>query len=98
METIIATVVAALISGAAAIVVSVVNANSNHKKLLTELEKRDELQAYRIEQLEKKQDKHNALMERTFVLEKKADVFDEKIKVANHRLDDLEKLKGGIKK
>lgn len=94
METIIATVVAALISGAAAIVVSVVNANSNHKKLLTELEKRDELQAYRIEQLEKKQDKHNALMERTFVLEKKADVFDEKIKVANHRLDDLEKLKG----
>ncbi len=46
---------------------------------------------YRIEQLEKKVDKHNNLIERTYSLEKRADIVDEKIKVANHRLDGLEK-------
>lgn len=39
---------------------------------------------YRISQLEKKVDKHNSVIERTFVLE-------EKMKVANHRIEDLEK-------
>ena len=39
---------------------------------------------YRIEQLEKKVDKHNTVIERTFILE-------EKMKVANHRIGDLEK-------
>lgn len=91
METVIPTIVAALISGGAAIIVSVINANANHKKLFTELEKRDELQAYRIEQLEKKQDKHNALVERMFNVEKRVDVLDEKTRVANHRIEDLER-------
>ena len=38
---------------------------------------------YRIEQLEKKVEKHNSVVERTFLLE-------EKMKVANHRIEDLE--------
>lgn len=38
---------------------------------------------YRIQQLEKKVDKHNSVMERTYILE-------EKMKVANHRIEDLE--------
>lgn len=46
--------------------------------------------AYRLEQLEKKVDKHNSVVERTYSLEKRADVVDEKLKVANHRIDDLE--------
>lgn len=41
------------------------------------------LTTYRIEQLEKKVEKHNSVMERTFVLE-------EQMKVANHRIADLE--------
>lgn len=41
--------------------------------------------AYRLEQLERKVDKHNNMIERTYILE-------EKMKVANHRIDDLEKL------
>ena len=48
------------------------------------------LNLYRIEQLEKKVDKHNSLVERTYNLEKRAAVVDEEIKVANHRIDDLE--------
>lgn len=91
METIISTIVAALISGGAAIIVSVINANANHKKLLTELEKHDELQAYRLQELEKKQDRHNGYIERTYELEKNVEVIKNDIKVANHRIDDLER-------
>ena len=47
--------------------------------------------AYRLEQLEKKQDKHNNLIERTYALEEKTGLLEERIKVANHRIDDLEK-------
>lgn len=44
--------------------------------------------SYRIEQLEKKVDKHNNFAERVPILE-------EQIKVANHRLDDLEDMQKG---
>lgn len=49
------------------------------------------LTIYRIEQLEKKVEKHNNLIERVFKLEEHGAVIDEQIKVANHRIDDLEK-------
>ena len=51
------------------------------------------LTAYRIEQLERKQDKHNAIIERTYKLEETVALQEEKIKVANHRIDDLERMK-----
>lgn len=41
------------------------------------------LNNYRIEQLEKKVEKHNDVINRTFVLE-------EKMKVTEHRIEDLE--------
>ena len=47
--------------------------------------------AYRLEQLEKKVQAHNNLVERTYHLEELAAIHEEKIKVANHRIDDLEK-------
>lgn len=46
---------------------------------------------YRIEQVEKKVDKHNTVIERTFKLEEAQAVIQEQIKVANHRIGDLEK-------
>ncbi len=46
--------------------------------------------AYRLEQLEKKQDKYNNLQERTYKLEEAEAVHTEQIKVINHRLTDLE--------
>ena len=45
---------------------------------------------YRIEQLEKKVEKHNNLVERVYALEKHDAVIDEEIAVANHRIKDLE--------
>lgn len=50
------------------------------------------LMSYRIEQLEKKVEKHNNLVERMYKVEEKAELQEEKIKVANHRIDDLEKI------
>ncbi len=43
------------------------------------------LMSYRIEQLEIKVNKHNDVIQRTFILE-------EQMKVANHRIDDLEEV------
>lgn len=50
----------------------------------------NKLTAYRIEQLEKKVERHNNLVERTYRLEEEQEVEKEKLKVINHRLDDLE--------
>lgn len=46
--------------------------------------------AYRLEELEKKVDKHNQVIERTYRLEEQELLLEEKIKVANHRIEDLE--------
>lgn len=45
---------------------------------------------YRLEQLEKKVDKHNNVIERVYMLEKRDAVEEEEIKVINHRINDLE--------
>lgn len=84
------TIIAALISASAAVLVCIINSNAQHRKLLAELDKRDELQAYRIDQLEKKVDKHNQVIDRTYKLEQDELLIEEKIKVANHRIEDLE--------
>lgn len=58
--------------------------------------------AYRLEELEEKVNKHNNLVERTYKLEQRMEVIEaklegtenlltEKVKVANHRIEDLEK-------
>lgn len=59
------------------------------------------LTQYRLEQLEKKVEVHNGVIDRVYKLEGRMDgmeqalsdhetLFGEKIKVANHRIDDLE--------
>lgn len=48
------------------------------------------LTVYRLEQLEKKVDKHNTVIERTYKLEEATALQEEKIKVINHRIADLE--------
>ena len=46
--------------------------------------------AYRLEQLEEKVNKHNQVVESTYRLEDNDKLMEEKIKVANHRIEDLE--------
>jgi hypothetical protein len=45
---------------------------------------------YRIEQLEKKVEKHNGVIERVYELEKHEAVTVETVEVMNHRIKDLE--------
>jgi hypothetical protein len=49
------------------------------------------LTAYRLQQLEEKVDKHNNLVGRTYEIETDIEVIKNDIKVANHRIDDLER-------
>lgn len=53
----------------------------------------NKLTNYRIEQLEKKVSAHNNLISRMYEQESRTDVLEEKVKVANHRIDDLEARK-----
>lgn len=46
--------------------------------------------AYRLEELEKKVQAHNNLVERMYQVEERTELQEEKIKVANHRIEDLE--------
>lgn len=41
--------------------------------------------------IEKKQDKHNSVVERTYCNERDISVLKEQIKVENHRIEDLER-------
>ena len=49
------------------------------------------LMSYRIEQLERRVDKHNNVIERVYRLEEKDAIHDEQMRVANHRIADLER-------
>ena len=71
------TIISACISASVTLLVCMI---SNH----SQQEKTRALMEYKLEELTKKVEKHNSVVERTFILE-------EKIKVANHRIEDLEK-------
>ena len=97
------TVFAAVISAIAALVVCVINNNSQHKKvlienemqfnkMLAEIDKHNALQSQEIKQLTKQVEKHNRVIERVYSLEKHEAVIAEEIKVANHRIEDLEAI------
>ena len=84
-------VLTGLISAGAAILVCIIN---NHYQRIESDKKQDSTIAlinYQIEELKKSVEKHNNLIERTFHLEEQASVHEEKIKVINHRLDDIER-------
>ena len=90
MVPIITAVISAVFAAGASIVVAVVQSRTQHNTMLAEMDKRDALQAQRIEQLEKKMDKHNNLIERIYLLERDTAVIKNEIKVVNHRIGDLE--------
>jgi len=79
MGTIIGNIIVALLALAGS-VYGTYKANNKNQALV----------AYRLEQLEKKVDKHNTLIERTYALERRVDVLEEKVSVTNHRISDLE--------
>lgn len=78
------TIIASCISAAVTLVICLIN---NHGQQ----EKTRALMEYKMDELTKRVDKHNNLVERTYRLEEAIMIHDEKIRVANHRIEDLEK-------
>ena len=82
----------ALIAAGATLLVCLIN---NHYQQKQSDKKHDEtisLIAYKLEQLTKKVDLHNNAVERLYEVEKRLGIDEEKIKVSNHRIDDLEQF------
>lgn len=75
----------ALISAGAAILVCVISNYFQNKKTTALME-------YKIDQLTKKVELHNNAITRLYEVERRLGIDEEKIKVANHRIKDLEKL------
>lgn len=61
------------------------------KESIVSIQHQIEMVCYKVDELSKRVEKHNQVIDRTYALEKKADVIEEQIKVINHRLDDLER-------
>ena len=72
-------ILVAIITGGLALAGTVISNITTHSKTI-----------YRIEQLEKKQDIHNHVIERVYELEKVSEVIEERQRVANKRIADLE--------
>lgn len=82
--------VEAIITGVVAILVCMINNHYQQKRNDEQHAETVSLIVYRLDQLEKKQDLHNGAVERLYVVERKLEVDEERINVANHRIDDLE--------
>ena len=80
METIISSV----ITGVVAITTCLITQGMANRKTIALIE-------FRLGELQKQVEKHNSVIERTYKLEEATAIQEEKIKVANHRIDDLER-------
>lgn len=79
METIISSVIAAAVT----LLVCIINNSQQAARTRNLLD-------YKLEQLTKRVDKHNNVIERTYELEKRTDVQEEQIKTVKNRIKDLE--------
>ena len=81
----------AFVSAAATLAVCLIN---NHYQRVEAERKHGETLAlieYKITELSERVDKHNNLIERTYKLEQAQSLTEERMKVANHRIDDVER-------
>lgn len=73
------------------ILVAVITAIGSFAGVYFANRKTQALVLYRLQQLETAVNRHNQVVERVYKLEERAEVTDERIRVANHRIEDLEK-------
>jgi len=86
------TIITSLITGGVTLVVCMIN---NRYQLRQTDQKQQEtvgLISYKLEELKKQVEKHNEVVKRMFIAEKRLDVLEERGKVVNHRIDDLEHI------
>lgn len=81
-----------IITGIVAIAVCMINNAFQQKRADEQHNTTIALIEYKLNQLEHKVDLHNNAVERLYEVERKLDVDEERISVANHRIDDLEQF------
>ena len=79
-------------AAATTLLVCLINNYSQRKRSEAQHNETVKLIVYRLDQLEKKQDLHPNAVARLYEVERKLGIDEEKINVANHRIEDLEKL------
>lgn len=77
------TLISSIITGIVAIATCLITQAFSNSKTRALIE-------YRLMELEKKQDKHNDVIERTYKLEEQTAVQEQKLSEVNHRLTTLE--------
>jgi hypothetical protein len=83
---VLSTAIATVVVGALALIGNIYAARTSARK--TEM-----LLSYRLDQLEKKVDKHNSLVERMYCAERRLDVLGEQMQAAARRADSPEGYK-----
>lgn len=78
------TIISALISAGVTLVVCLITQHAENQKTTAVIE-------VKLDELSRRVDKHNNLIERTFKLEEEASVQREQIKQVNQKISDLEK-------
>ena len=81
------TIISACISAGATLLVCLITNRVQQGRTRALLE-------YKLDELTKRVDKHNNIIERTYNLEEQSILMAEIIKVANHRIADIEARKG----
>lgn len=80
----------AIITGVLSLIGVIITVVYGNRKNAATAKQQTDLTIYRIDELEKKVNKHNNLIERTYKIEQRLEVDEEKIRVANNRIHDLE--------
>lgn len=71
--------IVAIITGAFTLIGVIVTVIASNKNTIEQMKEQTKLTLYRIEQLEKKQDKHNTLIERMYKAEDDINVLDKRV-------------------
>lgn len=85
--------ISAVISGVVTLIVCMINNYAQGVKVTRQHDKTIELIDYRLTELSEKVEKHNSVIDRTYALEQNMALQEERIKVANHRIEDLEDVR-----
>lgn len=81
----------AIISAAVTLIVCLINGFFQQRATEKKHDETINMIDYKLSELTKRVDKHNNVIERTYKLEELTAIQEEKIKVANHRIEDLER-------
>lgn len=84
-------IIVALVTGVCAILSNIFTGKVTQEKVTNELHTQNEVQNTKIEHLTEEVKRHNDFATRIPTIEGKIELIDEKIKVCNHRVEDLEK-------